>query len=197
MKIAIDLDGVVFRFLLKYLQFIEKETGAIIPIEKVKGWHFLRDFGFNDKQDHEIMHEFCLHGGYLHLPLIEGARYCIFKIRHDLKHEVIFLTSRPPVAIADSFAACHNEGLGDVELHFADKQENTKGFLIKSLDCDMMLDDKWEFLAEAKEVNPDLITVLCNFEKQLERPDSEDFVPDHYIEDWKEFILTILPSYER
>ena len=188
MKIAVDLDGVTFEFLRSYLTFIKQVTGVDIPQEKVTGWHFLLDNGFTEEEDHELMHKFCLQGGYLHLPMIPEARYYLYMLHHDFNHEIVFLTSRPPIAMMDTFVAIEREGF-NFELHMSDKQENTKGHIAKALGCDMLIDDKWEFLQEAKDENPELITMLFNYEKQLHPP--TEWQPDYYVESWPQVLHTI------
>ena len=182
MKIAVDLDGVVFQFLPAFLEFVKTQTGRIIPIHSVRGWNFLTDWGFTEAEDKQLLHDFCLDGGYLRTELIPGARYNLYKLLHDLKHEIIFITSRPAVAMIDTFQMLEKHGLGGFQIHFSDKV-NTKGTLVKQLECDILIEDRWEYLAEAKKLNHDLILILFNYEKQLEPPSAKDLLP-LYAEDW-------------
>jgi len=189
MRIAIDLDGVVFQFIDTYLQFINETHKLNISREQAKGIHFIRNFGFTEEQDKQLMREFCYHGKFRDLPLIPDALYNIRKLIYESKHDVIYITSRDPEAVEDTFVALFNLGLNG-EVHFSDKI-NRKAHLIETLECDVMIEDRWDYLKEVKERNPDVIAILFNYEDQLEPLD--DWKPDHYVTNWSE-IYSILQT---
>lgn len=184
MKIAVDLDGVVFQFLPHLLELVKKMGGmdfTVHGIEPNVGWNVLEThMGYSAEESKKIIDDYALHGYYLNAELIPGARYVLYKMHHEDKHEIIFITSRPASAMFDTYTALMNKGF-PFNVYFSDK-ENTKAELIKALECDVLIEDRWEYLKETKDLNPDVLTVLFNAENQLPQP--KDWSPDHYYTDW-------------
>lgn len=162
MKIAVDLDGVVFNFSDQFQEFVMQRTGKQIPYKPQISWNWLNEY-IDDETQLKLMNEFIYEGEFLRLPLLEYARFYLYKIIYELGHEIIFITSRDYKAVADTFQALAKNGL-DFILHFSDK-ENTKAKICQELDVKLLIEDRDIYIDEA--FNAGIGTIFFNYNNRL------------------------------
>ena len=184
MKIAVDLDGVVFNFLDSFLKFSEEVLEKSIPREQIKHFNWADNGICTKAAESKLLHEFACRGGFLYLNLIPDARYYLYKIYNDLKHDIIFITSRHAIALADTYVLTQAHGL-DFPIHFSDK-ENRKWKIAKNLDCSLLIDDRAKYLIEVEDNVNYIQTMLFNLNNQLEVSDDDKNKIDFYVQTWKE-----------
>lgn len=196
LKIGVDLDGIVFDFLTPYIEFVNKKRGLgindpALTRSQVNSWNWLVDQGYcTYEEEKELFKEFIYTGGFLNLPIIEGARHNLYKLVYDLGCDVNYITSRHESSLYDTFEAIERAGLGFGGVHFSSK-DNPKWELCKALDIDVLIDDHIVYLNEANENYPEMITILGNLDNlkyihELEKSDSII-----YVTSWDEIYNTI------
>jgi len=148
LKIGIDLDDTLWDFQSVFLNFYN---------EKFKTKHNSKDFSFyslekflnlSKEEVTLLLNEFEKHSSFMNLPLVNGSKKAIEKLKEN--HKLFFITARPPKRKSSTkeFFSTHFGNAG--KLYFLGDssfpQLKNKGEVCKYLGIDLMIDDSLENL---------------------------------------------------
>ena len=136
MKIAVDLDGTVFRTYEEAAKRYKKETG--------KEFH-LKDFALNKDKIDDWFQEYFLSERSIDVPAYDDAIEILDKIQCD--DEVIFITSRSPILKEATIKKMNY--LGFYNIYFIPRKDRTK--FLKDLGVDLLIEDELELALKASE----------------------------------------------
>ena len=152
MKIATDLDEIVFAFTDTYLPFYNKLHGTNFKKEDIHSYYFYEVFGISKEEDTKSIVAFEKTKEYTEMPLVEGAIDGIRELSRN--NELHAITGRPlerkkivDNLIDKNFYGCFKS------IHFTDfKAERghavPKYEFCKKLDIELMIEDTAETAVE-------------------------------------------------
>ncbi len=146
MRIGIDLDDVVFEFVVNLLKHYEEEYGKKINYEEVKNYHFYDVFNISKKEFEDLFFSYFNKEKFENLELCELAYTSIDKLSKG--HEIFFITSRSRKEGTLESLNKHFNHI-DFELYFSSNpyignQGKTKGEICNELKIDFMIEDSKE-----------------------------------------------------
>ena len=93
MKIGVDVDEVLTKFIDTYLAFYNKTHSTAWKREDIRTYRFHDDLGISRKEDSESIAVFGKTNDYIDMPLVEGAVEGILELRK--KNDLYIITGRP------------------------------------------------------------------------------------------------------
>ena len=93
MKIAIDIDEVIVRFIKKYMEFADKKGFKRVDYKDVYSYNLWEVLGIKKELVFELLKEFTLEGIYDDLDFVEGSKEGIVFLKNN--YDIYFITSRP------------------------------------------------------------------------------------------------------
>ena len=190
MKIAIDLDEVVFNYVDPFLDFVNSLCGTNFKREQLKGYRF-EDEGIIPKGTNDTWTRACADTGHLRtLKLIPNAKEIIHILLQE-GHEIIFITSRDEKYREDTY---HNFAVSEMLLKpkiiFSTKT-HTKADIINELQMDILIDDSPKYINEAAQRTSAKTILFSKFEKSIEEAGPNCTIQ---VDNWKavyRFIYTL------
>lgn len=148
LKIAIDLDDTVWDFQSVFFKFWNEKFGTSYNIKNLSVYPLEDLFKISHSELEDFLDEFELYSDFKKLPIIEGARKAIKKLKES--HEIFFITARPPKRRA-STEECFTYHFGELDkIYFLGEPKflkfKTKGELCNFFGADILIDDNIENL---------------------------------------------------
>jgi len=142
-KIACDLDGVVFQFTTKFIEFYNARFGLNDKPDDVTDWNWWTcpNISVTKEQFLQAMDEFTKLRVWQNIPIYDDvyANLCALSLAG---HEIVYLTVRPPEARRATAKSIIKNGLPFDGLIFTEHENKID--VAKAIGCDCAIDDKLE-----------------------------------------------------
>ena len=180
---GIDLDGICFDFIGAFCEWLHDKVGVEIPEkEEITSYYWHETMDDLDKETFDVeFDKFGLAGGYRNLKLLPGAREGLQNIV-DAGHKIVYITSRPDYALADTRAALEEHDFPSRHnLFFA---QGSKSSLINAHGVDVFIDDSPRTVVEISEQTE--ATIYC-----MDYPFNRHLPAGNYtrVHSWEEFLI--------
>ena len=168
MKIAVDIDEVLFEFIRGYMKFIEMKGHKIIEFEDIFSYPAMEPLKLSKTEAFELADDF--HNSYFFEEgdLVEGAKDGVLKIKN---HDLFFITSRPEYWKDKTYSFLEdNFGADKSRVYFScDNLEEgkCKPEFCKELGVSVIIEDNGDFAKDC--ANAGLIVLL------LDKPWNKEF----------------------
>ncbi len=187
MKIGIDLDDVIVKYIETFIEFYYKKTGKRISYDDWKTYYFWDFLPMTKKEGVKLLDEFYNEGFFEVLDLIENAKESVLKLVKS--HEIVFITSRPNRWKEKTKKCVENyfEKPKFEIIHVRDENDKKlkKGNFCKDLQINLIIEDYGENALDCAEKG---IKVLL-----LNKPWNKKIEHDNIIRvnDWKDILKKI------
>lgn len=155
MKIAVDVDEVLFDFITPFLEFYNVRHGATWKREQIHTYNLWEQFGIEKQQAVDEVREFYKSQEFRNLSLVRYA----FDVCNDLSkdHELYAVTSRPAFISGETIEQVETGFPGVFRgIHLTNQwgdegAKRTKGEVCIELGAAALVDDSYDYLFEARE----------------------------------------------
>jgi len=189
MKIAVDVDAVLFDLVTPLLEFYNKRHGTSFKAHMVKEYNFHKLFGGTLEEEVAMLNEFCATEYFENLKPVPGA---IDGIKHLLsKHELVVVTSRNLELksltlrqLNEYFPKCFKEVYFTSEHGGVERGKSKKALVVSKIKSDILIEDCFEHAIGM----PDGVEVIL-----LDYPWNRKELPKnvHRAKDWKDALRLI------
>lgn len=141
MKIGIDIDEVVAKYVEGYLEIFKKEYGKKVNFEDVFSYNFGEVLGISKEEDEKLHKIFGESMSFDEIEMIEGAKEAVIKLSKS--HDVAFITFRPlRLKEKTRFFLEKNFPDNSFKVFYAKEFPNgSKAEVCKSLGINLMIED--------------------------------------------------------
>ena len=178
MRLGIDLDGVVANFTKGWMAFYNEQFGTELVESDSKNWGDLVNLTHFQDIDEFWAWSSDLDGRsvFWHLEPFPGAVEALRDLS-DQGHDIVIVTTKPPVAVDDTHEWRDRHGLPANEIHILEDK-----WLV---DCDVYLDDGPHVLPGLVEYRPR--RTVCRYVRPWNRP-LKGVIDVHTFDEFREVV---------
>ncbi len=152
-NIGIDLDDTIWDYQSLFFKFYNDKFGTSHDPKFLFSYSLEDFFELSREKARNLLDEFAMHKDFRCLPLLDGAKEAIEKLRKN--HNLFFITARPPKRKNPTKECFFNHFGYFGKIYFLGEEPfshfKTKGKICKNLGIHFMIDDNLENLRSCKE----------------------------------------------
>lgn len=188
MRLGIDIDEVVTKFMIKFLEFHEKQNNEKIEFKDLIDYKLWEVTNLSKKQSYQAIYDFYDSSLFDNLELIEGVVDSIKELSN--KYEIVFITSRPDF-IRNKTESFLNKYFSDIkfttiysgEWNHKNNGGKSKGELCLDQEVDFMVEDYYVYASDC--ANRGVKTFLLEKPWNTKSEDHENIIK---VKHWNEIL---------